>query len=438
MRFFHISDLHLGKMLHHVPLTETDQAFWVERFLETVDEYRPDAVVIAGDIYDRRVPPVEAVRLFDRLLTGLAGRGIYVFVIPGNHDSAVRLSHVSELLETHRIYIAGELSRELMHVTVPGHPSRDLSDAVASSTEPSPDVTFWLLPYLFPKAAADRHVLDRDDLESYDEAARELLALQEISPEGCNVLVAHQNVLAHGVKPEHSESETIIGGIGEIDYTAFDAFDYVALGHIHNAQKVGRETIRYSGCPLYYDFSEACRSKDLTMVTIRSKKEISVERIHIPLLHTLLQMKGTLKELLQESERLEDRQSRYIQCILTDKHVPPRAMEKLRDVFGDSLVNVKREIRPEAGDPQERADGGGVLGQEEGAVSGPGLVEQFEQFYQEQTDELPDADQEAVLQKILEQQARRGEDYLLKMSDIPQEDSQELLETVLQGRRSAH
>ena len=148
--------------------------------------------------------------------------------------------------------------------------------------------------------------------------------------------------------------------------------------------------------------------------------------------------KGTLKELLQESERLEDRQSRYIQCILTDKHVPPRAMEKLRDVFGDSLVNVKREIRPGAGDPQERADGGGVLGQEEGAVSGPGLVEQFEQFYQEQTDELPDADQEAVLQKILEQQARRGEDYLLKMSDIPQEDSQELLETVLQGRRSAH
>lgn len=481
MKFFHISDLHFGKMLHNMPLTETDQAFWVERFLEAVDEYQPEAVVIAGDIYDRRVPPVEAVRLFDRLLTGLADRGKYIFVIPGNHDSAVRLSHVNELLKTHRIYIAGELSRELIHVTVPGcffgsmhsagsaadpmmseagsgpSPGSVIPDAasetssgsvisdvdsglfpdpvmsgVQTGTSPedsSPDVTFWLLPYLFPKAAADKRVLDREDLTSYDEAARALIDLQEINPDKVNVLVAHQNVLAHGVKPEHSESETIIGGIGEIDFTAFDVFDYVALGHIHNAQKVGRETVRYAGCPLYYDFSEIGRSKDLTMVTIHSKDEIRVERIRIPLLHGLLQKKGTLEELLSEGVGLKDRESWYIQCILQDKHVPPRAMEQLREVFGDSLVNVKREIRTEA-------DADSPASSKDGSMSAtPGLMEQFSQFYQEQMGELPDADQEAALMKILEQQTRRGGDYIQKISDIPEEDSQELLDLFCAGRR---
>ena len=220
MKFFHIGDLHFGKMLHNMPLTETDQAFWTEQFLHAVDEYQVDAVVIAGDIYDRRVPPQEAMQLFDHLLCSLATRGKYVFVIPGNHDSAVRLSHVSSLLAQSRIYIAGQLQRSLLHVTVP---------------DAGTDVTFWLMPYIFPRAVADRSVSDREEISSYDEAARTLLSMQEMDDSACNVLVAHQNVLAHGVRPEHSESETIIGGIGEIDFTAFDAFEYVALGHIHKA-----------------------------------------------------------------------------------------------------------------------------------------------------------------------------------------------------------
>jgi exonuclease SbcD len=350
MKFFHIADLHLGKMLYHVSLTETDQAFWVERFLEAVDRHQPDAVVIAGDIYDRRIPPVEAVRLFDHLVTELARRGKYVFVIPGNHDSAVRVAHVNELLVSHHLYIAGELERELMHVTVPGGVLSPAGEGVLQGNEygdgefqgdasgegqiegNAPDVTFWLLPYIFPKAVADSRVCGREDLSSYDEAARLLLSQQQIDTSSCNVLVAHQNVLAGGVKPQHSDSETIIGGIGEIEYTAFDAFDYVALGHIHHAQKVGRETVRYAGCPLYYDFSELGRCKDLTMVTIRSKDDIAIERIPITLRHQILQKTGTLSELLEEGAALRNKESYYIQCILQDAHIPPRALEQLREV----------------------------------------------------------------------------------------------------------
>ena len=434
MKFFHIADLHLGKMLHHVPLTETDQAFWVERFLEAVDEHRPDAVVVAGDIYDRRVPPVEAVRLFDHFLTQLARRGVYVFLIPGNHDSAVRVAHVNELLSSHRIFIAGELQRELMHITVPGEPGKSADASVpvesgesgAASVSGKPgegiDVTFWLLPYIFPKAVADSRVCGREDLSSYDEAARLLLSQQQIDTSSCNVLVAHQNVLAGGVKPQHSDSETIIGGIGEIEYTAFDAFDYVALGHIHHAQKVGRETVRYAGCPLYYDFSELGRCKDLTMVTIRSKDDIAIERIPITLQHQILQKTGTLSELLEEGAALRDKESYYIQCILQDVHIPPRALEQLREVYGDSLVNVKREIQSAAS--QSQTDGEGIPG----GSGAPGLEEQFAAFYQDRMQELPDARQEAILHRILEQQSRHGTDYVQSVSEIPEEEIQELVE----------
>ena len=135
MKFFHVGDLHFGKTLHNVSLVEKDQPYWVEQFIKKVDEYEPDAVVIAGDVYDRRVPSPEAMTLFDHLLTELSRREKYVFVIPGNHDSAVRLAHVNELLVSHNIYIAGELQKELIHVTVPGEGEA---------------VTFWLMPYIFP------------------------------------------------------------------------------------------------------------------------------------------------------------------------------------------------------------------------------------------------------------------------------------------------
>ena len=425
MKFFHIGDLHFGKMLHQIPLVEADQPFWVDSFLRAVDEHQPDAVVIAGDVYDRKVPSPEAMKLFDHLLTELAKREKQVFVVPGNHDSSVRLSHVGELLAAHGIFIAGELQKQIMHRTIPLKPVPGSGSSAMSAAHPDPagNVTFWLMPYLYPKAVSDRKVLDREDLSTYDEAARALLSVQEMNEADVNVLVAHQNVLAGGVAPEHSESETIIGGLGEIDASAFDAFDYVALGHIHNAQRIGRETVRYCGCPLYYDFSEVNRDKSLTLVTIHAKDDIQVERVEIPQRHTLLQKSGTLDELLEEGMALEDKDRYYVQCILCDRHVPPHALERLREVYGDCLINVRRGL-PEGGGTESGPAG-------EGASPALSLEEQFALFYQEQQDELLDGDQEGLVHRILEQQSRQGGDYCLDVKTVPENDSQELLDYLL-------
>lgn len=406
MKFFHISDLHFGKLFFNMQITETDQKFWTERFLEAVDAHRVDAVVIAGDIYDRKVPSAEAMQLFDRLISGLAQRGVYTFVIPGNHDSAIRLSHVSGLLESHHIYIAGDVSRELRHVTVG-------------------DVTFWLMPYMFPKAVSDRSVLDRDDITTYEEAARALIQAQDIDTSRCNILAAHQNVLASGEAPEHSDSETIIGGLGEIDYTVFEPFDYVALGHIHNAQHVGRETVRYSGCPMYYDFSEYGRSKALTLVTVNSKEDIRIEKTDIELQHELMPLTGTLDELIETGIGMKDKERYYIQCIIKDAHRPPRVMERLREVYGDSLVNVKL-FREENRAAAQSADT--AKSRDDARL---GLDEQFMMFYRSRENEYPDSKQEEMIGRIIEQQERRSGEYYAEDKYVPESDSEELIELLL-------
>lgn len=408
MKFFHLADLHFGKTVHNVSMAEQDQPYWLERFLEAADRYAPDAVVISGDIYDRKSPAPEAMALFDRLLTGLAARNIYVFAVPGNHDSAARLSHVKELLKSHRIYIAGEAERELIHVTV---------------TDEGGPVCFWLLPYIFPKLVGDARVLDREDLSTYDEAARALLAEQPLDPSAVNILVAHQNVLAGGKAPEHSASETIIGGLGEIEASAFDAFDYVALGHIHNAQSVGRETLRYAGCPLYYDFSETGRSKALTLVTVEKDRSIRVEPVEIPLLHRMKQLEGSLEEILEAGQRETEKEHWYYQAVLRDRTLPPGIAERLRAVFGESLMNIRRELLPSE---QDRAAENG------GTVSGEQTVEeQFGDFFRAQRSTYPDSLQETLLRMTAEQQNRQGTEYVSDYRAVPREDSRELLDYLL-------
>jgi DNA repair exonuclease SbcCD nuclease subunit len=190
---------------------------------------------------------------------------------------------------------------------------------------------------------------------------------------------------------------------------------------------MGRETVRYSGCPLYYDFSEMNRSKDLTLVTINSKTDISIEKVEIPLLHRLIQKSGTLEELLVQGVQLRDKDKYYIQCILTGKHVPPRALEQLREVYGDSLINVKRDTELSGEQLAENASSG-LKGQ--AALS---LEEQFGAFFHDQMDELLDECQEALVRKIVEQQSRQGSDYVQKASDVPESDSQELIDILRHG-----
>ncbi len=384
MRFFHLADLHLGKCIHGYSLIEMgDQPFWISKLLEKVDELKPEAVLISGDVYDRAVPSKEAVKLFDGLLTELAKRKLPVLMIAGNHDSGSRLAFGDKLLCHQGIYIAGEVTREISCVT--------LEDRYGP-------VHFWLVPYLFP--AAVNVVLDREDVKDYDTAMRELLAEQSIDFSQRNVILAHQFVMAGGQKPSMGGSETTVGGIGQVDAELFKKFNYTALGHIHNAQTMGSERVRYAGSPLCYHFSETGQRKGLTVVDMDEQGNITVLIEEIPVLHRLCEMSGTVEELLQ----MEPEKGSYLRIVLTQEVLPPQVLERLRSHFESKdciLMEVVRDFSYHKRNLFEN---------EKKDVRKLSLEELFAQFYQEQLDgELP----EEALEKLIAftaEQIRNGLD----------------------------
>ncbi len=412
MRFFHIGDLHFGKLLHSVSMVEKDQPYWVEHFLDKVDEYAPDAVVISGDIYDRQVPSKEAVALFNHMLTELAKRDRTVIVISGNHDSGVRLSFAGDILSEQKIHIAGEVSSKLKKVT--------LSDTYG-------EVDFWMMPFLYPRIVADKTVLDRDDITGYGQAVRELLAVQEIDESRRNVIVVHQNVISGSDKPQHSESESIVGGLGEVDASLFDKFEYAAMGHIHNAQRMGRNSVRYSGCPMYYDFSEANRKKFITMVDIGAKgEEPVVMEIEVPLLHRMKVLSGTFDEIINQARMLENPEDYHIQARVSDRHFPVGATEKMRSILGDSLINVVRDKN--AKDKIDASYGTASPGERKDLP----MEQLFESFYSEQNSgEDMEAIHKSFLMKVIEQQARSGACYYDEKADVPEGETEEIIAMLL-------
>lgn len=378
MRFFHLADLHLGKCIHGYSMIEMgDQPFWMEELLKKAEELKPEAVLIAGDVYDRAVPSKEAVNLFDEFLTRLADLHIPVLLIAGNHDSGSRLAFADKLLCRQGIYIAGEAEKEVMRVT--------LKDAYGP-------IHFWLVPYLFP--AAVQVILGRDDLKDYDSAMRALLEEQEINFEERNVILSHQFVVAGNEKPVMGGSETTVGGIGQIDAHVFEKFDYAALGHIHNAQRMGTKQVRYAGSPLCYHFSEAGQKKGLTIVEMKEKGELKVWVEELPVLHRMYEISGTMDEILADETEADG----YIRAVLTQEFLPPQAVEILRSHFeakGCVLMEVVRDFSVQGRKNKEldRKD-----------VQKLSLEELFGQFYSYlHQGELPDASDEKLISFAAEQ-----------------------------------
>lgn len=305
MKLIHLSDLHLGKLLHSVSLLD-DQRDWVDKFLTLTEERRPDAVVIAGDVYDRSMPSKEAVQLLSRMVTGLSNQAVPVLIAAGNHDSGERLSCFRDILSRQNVFIAGETRRELTHVT--------LRDAHGS-------VTFWLMPYVFPAAVAQ--ALGDDTIRDYDTAVRRLLAAQDVDFSQRNVIVAHQNVTKGGVEGIRGGSESMVGGVGQVDYTAFDGFDYVALGHIHAAYAVGRASVRYAGSPMCYHFDELRQPKKGPLLVELGAKgtEPVVETLAISPLHPMCELRGTYDELRGRADAAE--RGAYVKLVLTDRAITP-------------------------------------------------------------------------------------------------------------------
>lgn len=318
MKFLHLADLHFGKSIYGVSMMENgDQRVWVSRFLKLTQEVRPDAVVIAGDIYDRSAPSGDAVRLLDGMVTALAENNIPVMIVAGNHDSGQRLSFGGNLLAKQNVHIAGVLSKELTHLTL--------------EDEDGP-VTFWLMPYVFPALVSQ--TLEDDSIRDYDTAVRRLLEAQDIDFTRRNVLVAHQNVVAGGQEVQRGGSESMVGGVGQVDYQAFDGFDYVALGHIHSAYCVGWETIRYAGSPLCYHFSETKQPiKGPVLVELGKKGTPPVLKTKvIPPLHPMREIKGPY-EVLRDAELQNSSQEEYVRIVLTDRKSNPEIYGFFRNLF---------------------------------------------------------------------------------------------------------
>ncbi len=336
MRFIHISDLHFGKMLHGVSLLENgDQPDWAEKFLSAAAEKQPDAVVIAGDIYDRGSPSGAAMQLFSRMVTALAKMDIPVLTVAGNHDSGRRLSCFSELLAQKKVYISGEVQREMMRVS--------LSDAYGP-------VTFWLMPYVFPAAVAQ--VLEDDTLRDYDAAVRRLIEAQDIDPAERNVIVAHQNVVSGGVEGVRGGSESAVGGVGQVESDAFALFDYAALGHIHAAYPVGSDRIRYAGSPMCYHFDELRQPKKGPLLVDLGEKGTPpvIERVEIPPLHPMRELRGTYEEVMAQADAAGS--GEYVKLILTDRPFTPEL-----SAFFDSLFQSRGSVLMERGSEFRRFTG---------------------------------------------------------------------------------
>lgn len=323
MKFFHLSDLHLGKRVNEFSLLE-DQWDILQKIVVLAKENKPDAVLIAGDVYDKSMPIVEAVHLLDRFLVWLNELGLTVFIVSGNHDNAERVAFGAELLKNSNVHIVQSYNGKIAPVT--------LSDRYG-------DINIWMLPYLKPSLVR-RHFPDKD-VVTYSDAISAALSNANLDISARNVLIAHQFVTGAIT----SESEEIsVGDSENVDGSIFDGFDYVALGHIHRPQQIGRETLRYSGTPLKYSFSEANHTKSVTVVDMDSKGKITITELSLAPLRDMREIRGTYNEIMNRNSYRSTNTDDYVHIVLTDEQDEPDAMAKLRNVY-PNLMRLEYDNR---------------------------------------------------------------------------------------------
>ena len=321
MKLMHVGDLHLGRSLGDFDLTE-DQEYMLDQLLEIADEQAADAVLIAGDIYDKAIPSEAATRMLDRFLRELAERQVSVYMVSGNHDSDERLNYGSSLFESNHIFISAKYDGRL-------------HKQVLKADGDEADI--YLLPFV--KASQVRHFFPDAKIESYDDAVRAILENADIDGSRNNVLVAHQFVMGRSEDPGLSGSESLgtqsVGTVEKIGYDCFDRFDYVALGHIHSPQQVGRREVRYSGSPLKYSLSEVNNEKSVPLITLGGKGRIEIELVPLSPMRNMRHLKGKIKDLL-DSTRVTAPED-FIYATLTDEEIVSNAMGIFQQVYPNTV-----------------------------------------------------------------------------------------------------
>ena len=371
MRFLHLSDLHLGKRVCEFSMLD-DQRYILEEILSLLDTHPVDAVLLAGDLYDKPVPPAEAVRLLDWFLTELADRKLPVFAISGNHDSAERVAFGAHLLAGSQVYVS---------------PVFEGAPAPIPLTDAYGPVDIYLLPFLKP--AMVRHIYPDEPIESYSDALGCVLRRCAPDPARRSVLVAHQ--FAAGAAACESE-EPSVGGLDCVDAALFDGFDYVALGHLHSPQKVGRDTLRYCGTPLKYSFSEAHQHKSATFVELGPKGEVTLSTEPLTPKHDLRELRGSYMELTDRRSYAGTATDDYLHITLTDEQDVPDALARLRVIYPNLM----------------RLDYDNLRTRTQADLDAPAQTEQktplehFAAFYALQNNQPLSAEQAAFCQQLIE------------------------------------
>lgn len=329
MKLVHLSDLHLGKRVNEFSLIE-DQRHILNEILKIIDAEQPDAVLIAGDIYDKSVPSAEAVALFDSFLVSLAARSLKVCAVSGNHDSPERVSFGGRLMSRSGVHIAPVYS--------------GMTEPVRFADEYGA-VNVYMLPFVKP--ANVRRFFPEREIESYTAAVSAAIDAMNVDTTARNVLVTHQFVTG----AERCESEELsVGGTDNVDASVFAPFDYVALGHIHGPQKVGRDTLRYCGTPLKYSFSEARHVKSVTVVELHEKGSVDIRAVPLTPLHDMTEIKGSYDELsFRDYYADKGFRNDYLHITLTDEEDVPDAVSKLRTIYPNIMKLDYDNSRTRAG-----------------------------------------------------------------------------------------
>lgn len=368
MRLVHLSDLHLGKKVHEYSLFE-DQQYILKEIINIIDREKPDGVILAGDIYDKSVPVTDAVGLFDGFLSDLADRKLHVFIVSGNHDSADRLAFGSKIFSQSGIHLSPVYNGEVSPIKM---------------TDEHGDLNVYLLPFIKPSTV--RHLFEDTELKNYTDAVRCAVEKMKVDPNDRNILVSHQYVTC-------GERDENVGGTDNVDASAYDTFDYVALGHLHGPHFIKEEKIRYCGSPLKFSFSEVNQDKSLTIIDFGPKGDVKISAVPLVPRREMREIKGTYEELTRksfyENTSLPDD---YLHITLTDEDGVVDAFYKLTTIYKKLMLLDYDNSRT-----REQKEIEGALD-----VDQKSPLELFDEFFEKQNNRFMDTEEKALAAKMIE------------------------------------
>ena len=370
MKIIHLADLHIGKRVNEFSMID-DQKYILNQILEIIDKEKPDAVIIAGDVYDKQVPSIE---LLDRFISDISKRKTTTFIISGNHDSAERLAFGSTLMAMGKIYISPVYNGKISKYTL----KDDFGNA-----------NFYLLPFVKPSHV--KRFFPDEKIESYTDAIKVVVDNLKLDTSKINILIAHQFVTG----ASRTESEEIsVGGLDNVDASVFEDFDYVALGHIHRPQKIGTERIRYCGTPLKYSFSEVNDTKSVSIIEINSKEDFNLRTIPLIPKRDMRKIRGTYEELITKTNYENTNTDDYIHVTLTDEFNVVDAIQKLRVIYKNIMKLEYDNMRTR----ESRK-----INLDDMVIENKNPLEIFSEFYKLQNNQEMDDEQKEIIKKIMEE-----------------------------------